>query len=65
MRKFSEAPKSYRWKNSKQQTFGHKATDELSELAIKWQALRKKDPEATFTTRVPRPRPELRVKPRV
>ena len=64
-RKFSEAPGSYRWENLKQQEFAHKATEEVSHLSIKWQDLRKKDPEATFTTRVPKPQPELRVKPRV
>jgi Patatin-like phospholipase len=65
-RKSSEAPGSYRWKNSTQRAFGYKATDDVSDLAVKWQSLRKQDPDATFTAGdIPSPQPELRVKPRV
>ena len=56
-------PPSYEWKNKDQQTFAFKATRELLDLIEKWESL--KDPNATFNTDVPKPQPELRVKPQV
>jgi hypothetical protein len=65
LREFDEAPKSYKWESTNQRTFAHKATGELMDLIEKWQSLKARDPNATFTTDTPRPQPELRVKPQV
>jgi hypothetical protein len=65
-RRLGEPPKSYQWANLRQQSFAREATEELLKLAEKWQGLRKLDDDATFDKdNVPKPRPELRVRPRV
>lgn len=65
LREADEAPNSYKWKNRSQRTFAYKATLELMALAAKWNSLLAEDPNATFTTGAPRPKPELRVRPQV
>jgi hypothetical protein len=61
----NDAPHSYKWKG-KQQAFAHRATEELMQLAERWQKLQEQEAAATFDNDdVPKPRPELRVRPRV
>ena len=65
LRDFDQAPLSYKWRSRSQRTFADKATEELMALLAKWQSLKLKDQNSTFTTGTPNPQPELRVKPRI
>lgn len=57
------APGSYRWRNNAQQSFADQATQKLLELAQDWRNQKSADEAASFAGEVPRPRPELRVRP--
>lgn len=58
-------PKSYPWQEPSQQAFVKEAVNELLELLAKWQALRMADRQKSFGGQVPKPGPELRIRPRI
>lgn len=53
-------PSSYRWQNNAQMEFGRDGTGSLMDLARAWSA----SPQS-FSTKAPRPTPELRISPRI
>jgi hypothetical protein len=56
-------PDSYPWTNTAQQSFADQATQNLLQLAQDWRQQKTTNGNASFGGRVPRPRPELRVRP--
>ena len=60
----SDPPKSYPWL-PRQQNYCRDATNELLELAARWRRARAQDDRHGFGGEVPKPSPELRVRPRL
>jgi predicted acylesterase/phospholipase RssA len=60
-----QAPHSYRWLSLDQEAFADQATHDLLDLIDKWRQCRSIDEAASFGGSVPRPQPELRVRPRI
>ena len=58
-------PLSYRWLNDEQRWFGIEATEELLKLVQEWRNGARDLPTDGFGGRVPRPQPELRVRPKI
>ena len=61
----AEAPRSYPWRLPHQQAHCTDATRELLDLAERWLEQATKGGQYTFGGNVPRPTPELRVRPRI
>lgn len=60
-----ELPRSYPWRNNTQQTRADEATAELIHLIEAWRKRVEVGAEGLFDGRVPQPRPELRVRPKI
>lgn len=60
-----EAPNSYRWLNNIQRTEAEQATKELLNLLDDWQKRVDVQAVGLFGGKVPKPRPELRVRPQI
>jgi hypothetical protein len=64
-RKAGEPPASYPWKPKRRRIFAHRATKQLVKLSVEWAGSGEGFEEGNFRDGAPKPKPEMRIKPRI